>query len=113
MLAPKSHVFKLYEAVLARPVSPEDIRQFESGVQLNDMTCLPAELTVLREGENPLVLVKIREGKFHQVKRMFLALGNEVLHLKRVQIGALKLDEALAPGTARELTREEKDSVFL
>ncbi len=113
MLAPKSHVFKLYEAVLARPVSPEDIRRFESGVQLSDMTCLPAELTVLREGENPLVLVKIREGKFHQVKRMFLALGNEVLHLKRVQIGALKLDETLAPGAARELTRDEKDSVFL
>ncbi|HEX3040054.1 MAG TPA: pseudouridine synthase [Caproiciproducens sp.] len=113
MLAPKSHVFKLYEAVLARPVSPEDIRQFESGVQLSDMICLPAELTVLREGENPLVLVKIREGKFHQVKRMFLALGNEVLRLKRVQIGALKLDETLAPGAARELTQDEKDSVFI
>lgn len=113
MLAPKSHVFKLYEAVLARPVSPEDIRQFESGVRLTDMTCLPAELTVLREGENPLALVKIREGKFHQVKRMFLALGNEVLQLKRVQIGALKLDETLVPGAARELTREEKDAVFL
>lgn len=113
MLAPKSHVFKLYEAVLARPVGPEDIRQFQSGVQLSDRTCLPAKLTVLREGENPLVLVKIREGKFHQVKRMFLALGNEVLHLKRVQIGALKLDETLAPGAVREMTREEKDAVFL
>lgn len=112
MLAPKSHVFKLYEAVLAAPVSDEDIARFENGLELNDMTCLPAELRVLKPGENPLVLVKIREGKFHQVKRMFLALGNEVLHLKRVQIGTLRLDETLASGAVRELTPTELAAVF-
>lgn len=112
MLAPKSHVFKLYEAVLAAPVTREDIARFENGLELNDMTCLPAELRVLREGTSPLVLVKIREGKFHQVKRMFLALGNEVLHLKRVQIGALRLDETLAPGAARALSADELEAVF-
>lgn len=112
MLAPKSHVFKLYEATLAAPVSQEDIAQFESGLELSGMTCLPAKLSVLRPGENPLVLVKIREGKFHQVKRMFLALGNEVLHLKRVKIGALQLDETLAPGAARELLVDELKKVF-
>ena len=112
MLAPKSHVFKRYEAVLAAPVTAGDIKKFEKGVVLNDMTCLPAELKVLTEGENPLVLVKIREGKFHQVKRMFLALNNEVLKLKRVQIGELRLDETLALGEARELTEAEIDAIF-
>ncbi len=112
MLAPKSHVFKLYEAVLAAPVSVQDTERFENGLELNDMTCLPAKLTVLKQGENPLVLVKIREGKFHQVKRMFLALGNEVLHLKRVQIGALRLDETLGSGAARELSQDELEAVF-
>jgi 16S rRNA pseudouridine516 synthase len=112
MLAPKNHVFKLYEAVLAAPVSAGDIAEFESGIELNDMTCLPAELKVLEDGENPRVLVKIREGKFHQVKRMFLALNNEVIKLKRVQIGALKLDETLVSGAVRELTEDELRSVF-
>jgi 16S rRNA pseudouridine516 synthase len=74
MLAPKSHVFKQYEAVLAKPISDLDISQFEKGVELKDMTCLPAGLKVLKEGANPLVLVKIREGKFHQVKRMSIIL---------------------------------------
>ncbi len=112
MLAPKSHVYKLYEAVLAAPLSAEEIEQFENGLELNDMTCLPAGLRVLQEGENPLVLVKIREGKFHQVKRMFLALNNEVLHLKRVQVGALPLDKTLAPGAVRELTAQERDAAL-
>lgn len=112
MLAPKSHVFKKYQAVLAAPVSEDDRRKFEKGVVLNDMTCLPAELKVLEEGENPLVEIRIREGKFHQVKRMFLALHNEVLSLKRVQIGALALDETLQPGEARELTPTEIEAVF-
>ncbi len=112
MLAPKSHVFKQYEAVLSKPVSQADIAQFENGVELKNMTCLPAELKVLKQGANPLVLVKIREGKFHQVKRMFLALGNEVLKLRRVQIGALKLDESLAPGAAREMLEDEINAIF-
>ncbi|MGX8711567.1 MAG: pseudouridine synthase [bacterium] len=112
MLAPKSHVYKLYEAVLARPIGPEDIAAFENGVELKDRTCLPARLEVLEGGEHPLVRVQIREGKFHQVKRMFLARGNEVLKLKRVQIGGLKLDEKLAPGAVRELDKQERSAIF-
>ena len=112
MLAPKSHVFKVYEAVLARPVDAGDIAVFESGVELSDMTCLPAQLEVLQDSGRPLVRIRIREGKFHQVKRMFLARGNEVLKLKRVQIGALVLDGKLMPGAARELDESEKNAVF-
>ncbi|MCY1715064.1 pseudouridine synthase [Caproiciproducens galactitolivorans] len=112
MLAPKSNVYKYYEAVLARPVAEDDAAAFENGVVLKDRTCLPAKLEVLEEGAHPLVRVKIHEGKFHQVKRMFLARGNEVLKLKRVQIGALTLDAALAPGETREMSAEETASVF-
>lgn len=111
MLAPKSHVTKWYEARLARPVAPEEEAEFQKGVVLSDMTCLPAELAALPR-EYPAALVKIREGKYHQVKRMFLALGNEVLALKRVRIGGLALDENLAPGAARELSAEEMSAVF-
>ena len=113
MLSPKSHVTKWYEAGLASPVSEEDILRFRRGVELEDgMTCLPAELSVLRQGENPLALTGLREGKFHQVKRMFAACGNRVLTLRRVRIGGLALDPELAEGCARELTETEAELVF-
>ena len=109
MLAPKSHVFKLYEAELDAPATPEDVRAFAQGLPLSDRVCLPAELILL---EGARVRVKIREGKFHQVKRMFQAVGKTVLHLKRLQIGALPLDPTLLPGQARPLCPEERDRIF-
>lgn len=112
MLAPKSHVMKWYEAVLSAPLAQEDFEAFRTGVELSDRTCLPAELSLLKDGTNPLALVKVCEGKFHQVKRMFLARGNSVLHLKRVRIGGLPLDPSLAPGEARELRNSEPDEIF-
>lgn len=111
MLAPKSHVMKWYEASLAAPVSEGDVRAFGLGVPLSDFTSLPAELSALRE-DGRLALVKLREGKFHEVKRMFAARGNRVLALKRVRIGALELDPALSPGGCRELSPEEAALVF-
>lgn len=112
MLAPKSHVFKRYEAVLEAPLSEGDAERFENGLELDGMTCLPAQLLVAEEGANPRVMVRIREGKFHQVKRMFLAVGNRVLRLRRVQIGALCLDGTLAPGAVRELSPQQAEQVF-
>lgn len=113
MLSPKSHVTKWYEALLESPVSEEDILRFRRGVELEDgMTCLPAELSVLHEGERPLAMVGLREGKFHQVKRMFAACGNHVLSLRRVRIGGLALDPELAEGGARELEEEKAALVF-
>ncbi|QAT48421.1 rRNA pseudouridine synthase [Caproiciproducens sp. NJN-50] len=113
MLSPKSHVTKWYEAVLESPVSEADVLRFRRGVALADGTvCLSAGLSVLREGETPLVLAGLREGKFHQVKRMFLACGNRVLSLRRVRIGGLALDPELAEGAARELEAEEAALVF-
>ncbi|MDD6146859.1 MAG: pseudouridine synthase [Oscillospiraceae bacterium] len=105
ILSPKNHIQKTYHAELAEEITEETIAAFRNGVELSDGTlCLEAELRSLggRQAE-----IKICEGKYHQVKRMFAALGNKVLALKRTAMGNLPLDESLAPGECRELTREE------
>lgn len=105
ILSPKNHIQKTYHAELAEEITEEMIAAFRNGVELSDGTlCLEAELRSLggRQAE-----IKICEGKYHQVKRMFAALGNKVLALKRTAMGNLPLDESLAPGECRELTREE------
>lgn len=113
MLSPKSGVYKLYEAVVSAPVGEREIALFREGVCFQDgVRCLPAELTVLSPGEHPKVRVRICEGKFHQIKKMFLAVGCEVLQLKRVKIGNLMLDQNLEGGKCREITPEELRSVF-
>ena len=110
MLAPKSHVYKLYEARLDKPASPEDAEAFARGLQAGELECLPAELTFT--GDPLTVRVRVREGKFHQVKRMFHAVGKEVTALKRLSIGKLQLDPLLAPGEARLLTAAEEALIF-
>ena len=110
MLAPKSHVYKLYEARLDKPASPEDAEAFARGLQAGELECLPAELTFT--GDPLTVRVSVREGKFHQIKRMFHAVGKEVTALKRLSIGGLRLDPALAPGEARFLTAAEEALIF-
>ena len=104
LLRPLKHVDKVYEADLERSVTAEDIRAFREGVPLEDFTCMPAELTCLEGCRARCVL---REGKYHQVKRMFEAVGNRVLALKRVAFGGILLDEALPPGGVRPLSAEE------
>ena len=114
MLAPKKHVYKLYHATIDGPVGEAEIKRFAEGVEFEDGTlCLPATLTVVLPGEQPTVEVKIREGKFHQVKKMFRAVGRTVLTLERVRIGSLALDPALGLGQSREMTQEEANQVFL
>ena len=114
MLSPARHVEKVYHALVRTAVSDADIRAFEEGLQIEpDWQALPAKLAVLQAGEHPLCEVTITEGKFHQVKRMFEAVGNEVLALKRISMGPLVLDETLAGGAYRSLTREEVDSLNL
>ena len=110
---PKKHVYKLYEASVDGPVGAEEIEKFAAGVALEDGTvCLPAGLTVVKQGTAWETLVEIREGKFHQVKKMFLAVGRRVLRLKRVRIGGLELDKTLKEGECRELTKEELALIF-
>ncbi|MCM1257198.1 MAG: rRNA pseudouridine synthase [Roseburia sp.] len=108
LLSPKKHVKKLYEVKVKGRVTAEDVRLFREGLDIGDDTpTKPAELTILKEGEESLVRVSLTEGRFHQVKRMFLAVGKEVLTLKRLAMGSLTLDESLQPGEYRKLTEEE------
>lgn len=103
MLSPKSHVPKHYFVRLEKPYEQGYAEAFESGMTIDGgEKCLPAEFIPLdKENECEVVL---HEGKFHQVKRMFEALGNKVIYLKRIMIGALPLDEALALGEVKEIS---------
>ena len=106
LLSPKNHVDKVYYARLDRPLSPADCAAFEQGILLADGTrCRPAELRLLGDGRE--ALITLREGKFHQVKRMTASRGAAVLYLKRLSMGPLELDGALAPGNFRFLTATE------
>ena len=107
ILSPKNHIMKTYHATLERPVTEEDIRAFKEGIELKDGTlCLEAEVRNL-DSDTPVAEIKICEGKYHQVKRMFAALGNRVVFLKRVKMGELSLDESLEEGQCREITPDE------
>ncbi|OLN21648.1 16S rRNA pseudouridine(516) synthase [Domibacillus antri] len=108
LLSPKHHVPKTYFAHIKGQVTEEDIKAFANGVTLDDgYVTKPGELVILSSGEESDIELTITEGKFHQVKRMFLAVGKEVLYLKRLSMGPLKLDESLELGEYRELTEEE------
>lgn len=109
ILSPKNHVEKTYIALLENEISDGDIEKFKSGVELKDGTlCLESKLE--RIGERTVKVV-IHEGKYHQVKRMFAALGNHVIELRRVQMGKLKLDESLKEGECREITDAELEMI--
>lgn len=111
LLAPKKHVDKVYYADIRGLVTDEHVRQFASGLTLSDGTAvMPGELVVLdvdSTAKTSRIRLTIHEGKFHQVKRMFEAVGTEVTYLKRLSMGPLSLDENLLPGEYRRLTDEE------
>ncbi|GAA0484708.1 pseudouridine synthase [Salinibacillus aidingensis] len=108
LLSPKKKVGKKYWAKIDGNVSEEDVQAFANGVELDDgYITKPAELKVLSAGGVSEIELTIMEGKFHQVKRMFLSTGKKVLELKRLQMGRLHLDADLEPGEYRELTDEE------
>ena len=107
LLAPGRHVDKTYLAEVDGPLTEAEVRAFAQGLTLSDFTAAPAQLEILFSGESSLARVTVHEGKFHQVKRMFSAVGREVTQLHRERFGSLRLDEALAPGAWRELTEEE------
>ncbi|WP_335871325.1 pseudouridine synthase [Bacillus sp. 2205SS5-2] len=110
LLSPKKHVPKTYYAEIAGVVSEEDIQAFRAGVMLDDgYVTKPGELEIITADEQSEILLTIMEGKFHQVKRMFEAVGKKVTYLKRISMGPLKLDESLALGEYRELTENELD----
>lgn len=130
LLSPKHHVDKTYLVLADGLVTDEDLAVLEKGVDIGEgILTLPADASLLNahpeksdlpaaahihlEGDAPrsLALLTIHEGKFHQVKRMFEAVGKPVLYLKRLSMGSLVLDEILAPGDFRPLTEEEIEAL--
>jgi 16S rRNA pseudouridine516 synthase len=131
LLSPKKHVDKQYYAKIDGHVTEADVNAFATGLRVDEtLTALPARLEVktwraqaaeadrrdLLTSDHPNsglgngvseVLITIREGKFHQIKRMFHAVGKEVFYLKRLSMGSLRLDPELAEGDWRPLTEEE------
>ncbi len=113
LLAPKKHVDKQYFARVSGTLPEDCAEQMAAGLTLTDGTpVMPGRLEILSSGEESEVLLTIQEGKFHQVKRMFEALGCRVTYLKRMTMGPLKLDETLEPGQYRKLTEKELEMLM-
>lgn len=103
---PEKEIPKVYQVTTRDIIHPETIASFENGIYFawEDLTTMPARLEILGEREARLTL---HEGRYHQVKRMFHAVGNRVLSLHRERIGPLVLDDSLPEGSYRELTQQE------
>lgn len=112
MLAPKSHIPKIYIVKLDRPFENKYINIFEEGVKLaNGEKCLPAKVQAV-ENCDKLAFVELCEGKYHQIKRMFAAVGNHVEVLMRVSLGGLVLPEKLGIGDCMELLHKDVENLF-
>ena len=118
LLSPKKHVDKTYEVHLRDTLSDADKEKLEEGVNIGDKKedgavdyTLPAKVTYAPSDNagRPVILLSIHEGRFHQVKRMLEAVGNEVLFLKRISMGPLRLPDDLKPGEYRPLSQQEID----
>lgn len=114
LLAPARHVDKTYRAVVDGPLTQADAAAFASGLHLGDFDAQPADLVIEHCGQaQSTALVTIHEGKFHQVKRMFEAVGRTVLTLHRLTFGPLQLTPDLEEGQWRELTAQEVQALYL
>lgn len=111
ILSPKKHIPKEYIAELDTPFDENIILQFEKGVDIGGEICLPAVLSPC-ENDYKKARVIIRQGRYHQIKRMFCAFGIKVVELKRISMGSLALDENLAEGDCRYLTSQEVDKII-
>ncbi len=124
LLSPKKHVAKTYYALIDGHITEEILNKFRSGIVLDDgYACMPAVLKLCSEGRKELKIFKewdkhleivsitIREGKFHQIKRMFEAVDMKVMELYRHQMGSLILDQSLVQGQSRELSQIELEEL--
>ncbi|MFZ5627169.1 MAG: pseudouridine synthase [Bacillota bacterium] len=113
LLAPKHHVDKTYLVRVDGSLGEREQKAIEQGVELEDgYLTQPGRLEILRAETPGEGLITIHEGKYHQIKRMFAALGLKVIYLKRMSMGPLQLDPALAPGEVRPLTAAEEASLY-
>lgn len=107
LMSPKHHVDKRYLIKTDDPMTEDDVLAFEEGIVLSDGTRFRSAGLTISEDDPARAVVTISEGKFHQIKRMVESRGNKVTYLKRLSVGALKLDPELKEGMYRELTDEE------
>lgn len=111
-LSPSKHIEKTYIAELDKKTPPDIGERFAQGITIGDYKCKPASVAVSEDSQGTVrAVVKISEGKFHQVKRMFEAVGCKVTALERVQFGEIKLDSDLSPGSYRSLNQIEMEYV--
>ena len=109
LLSPAKHVEKEYECHLTTPLNDGQKMKLEQGVDIGEKALTkPAVVRILDEKR---ITLTITEGKYHQVKRMLHAVGNEVIYLKRLRMGTLTLDETLPKGSFRRLTEEETENL--
>ena len=109
LIAPERHVDKVYIATVDGCLSDADVEKFAKGIPLKDFTCLPAKLEILSPN---LGRVTVREGKYHQIKRMFGAMDKPVTALHRLSFGPIALPDELQPGEYRELTDDEIAALY-
>jgi len=107
LMAPSHHVDKRYLLKTDRPMDEEDAAAFKEGIELKDGTVFRAAKLDIDPQDPHAACITISEGKYHQIKRMLLSRGKEVIYLKRLSVGALELDENLPEGAYRELTEDE------
>lgn len=114
LTSPKHEVFKTYYAKIKGRVEPKHITTFQEGVILDDgYKTKRANLEIIKSDDISEITISISEGKFHQVKRMFRAINMEVIYLKRLSIGELKLDSSLSLGKTRRLNEEEMNYIMV
>lgn len=113
LLSPRKHVGKTYFVMIDDPITEEDIAMLETGVSIgDDKPTLPAGITIMNHSDRRQLKIRITEGRFHQVKRMFEAVGKSVVYLKRLSMGSLHLDDSLHPGEYRKLMDEEIHKLY-
>ena len=108
LLSPRKHVAKTYYAELDGSIDEDTVKMFAEGIDIgDDKATLPAKLEIIESGEGSKANITIVEGRYHQVKRMFLAVGCKVLYLKRLSMGGVWLDDSLTKGQFRPLSEDE------
>lgn len=114
LLSPKKHVEKLYYVEADKKLSDENMTEMENGVDIGDeKLTLPSKIEFVGDSQNKYCYnLSIKEGRFHQVKRMFEAFGSNVTYLKRLNMGSLILDDDLLPGEYRKLSEEEINGLY-
>ena len=110
ILSPKKHITKTYIAVLDKPFDETVIKAFERGIELKNEKCMPAKIKALDEN-NRIAQVTIKQGMYHQIKRMFAKYSITVLELKRIKMGGLVLDSSLSDGECRYITPRELERI--